>query len=370
MKKLLKLNPDYDKRIYGLDVFRAVAILLVVLTHGGFLLSGPLQYFPWIKLPDGVDLFFVLSGFLIGGIFIKEAEKGGFKTPSSLLGFWKRRWFRTLPAYFLILLLNMLFVKFQWAEGNLGTEKWRFLFFLQNLDHTRMDFFLESWSLSVEEWFYICLPIIYIILADLSSVKQGLLYTCLILILFPFIYRHIQFDPDLDFYWFDVKVRKLVLTRLDAMGFCVVAAFVHAYYKNLWHKTRYISFFAGLVLLFFCIYYPHPVGYRYTQTLFLSLIPFSAALLLPLAASVKSFKTSAGRFFTHISLISYSMYLINHGLVVLVIKKHFPATSFADGLMKYFLFWIIVITASTLLFKFFEKPVMDLRDRKPQPTEK
>ena len=76
----MKLLPDYSKRVYGLDVFRAIAILFVVHGHGTFMLQGsPLEKFPWIKLIDGVDLFFVLSGFLIGNILLKIVHENNYQ---------------------------------------------------------------------------------------------------------------------------------------------------------------------------------------------------------------------------------------------------------------------------------------------------
>ena len=63
-------------RNFGLDLFRALAIVLVVLSHGKFLLNGTvLENFPFVKILDGVDLFFVLSGFLIGGILLKSSSE-------------------------------------------------------------------------------------------------------------------------------------------------------------------------------------------------------------------------------------------------------------------------------------------------------
>ena len=370
MLNLFKLHPDYENRIYGLDVFRAIAILIVVLTHGGFLLTGPLNDFPWIGLPDGVDLFFVLSGFLVGGIFIRSSEKENFNNPNTLLQFWKRRWFRTLPAYYLVLLLNFLFVRWEFIDGNLATFDWSFFVFLQNFSSPLVGFFWESWSLSVEEWFYLGLPLIYILAKDLSSPKRGLLISCFILIIFPLVYRHFSFNPAHDKFWFDASVRKLVVTRIDAIGYGVLAAYFHRYYHPTWIKLRVPAFIVGLGLMFFTIYYPHPSTTYYSQTFFLSIVPLAAVLMIPFAENYRTFRTGIGKFFTHISLISYSMYLINLALVAQVIQKHFPSTSFSNGLIKYVLFWVIVIIGSTLLYKFFEKPIMDLREKKSQPTEK
>src|ERR1043165_8912860 len=87
-----------QQRIFGLDILRAFAILSVVWVHGGELLPPAVQRYYRLLSPDGVSVFFVLSGYLIGGILIRTlAQEGaGVRT---LWRFWARRWLRTLPNY-------------------------------------------------------------------------------------------------------------------------------------------------------------------------------------------------------------------------------------------------------------------------------
>ncbi len=104
------LSEQQESRIFGLDILRSSAILLVLCSHGfdPFLA----EYFPKLRLlifMDGVDLFFVLSGFLIGLILIKQFEKNVDYTFLPIFNFWKRRWRRKLPNYYFILFL-ILFV--------------------------------------------------------------------------------------------------------------------------------------------------------------------------------------------------------------------------------------------------------------------
>ena len=94
-----------EGRIIGLDVLRVVAIGIVVFVHGALLVPKPERgaYLAWMPLKiDGVSVFFVLSGFLIGGILIRTLAAG-----RSDWGAWRqfllRRWFRTLPNYLLVL---------------------------------------------------------------------------------------------------------------------------------------------------------------------------------------------------------------------------------------------------------------------------
>ncbi len=99
----------------------------------------------------GVDLFFVLSGWLIGGLYWREMKAF---SGVGVLRFWVRRWMRTLPPYFAALLLSWLAVSAARAEP----FDWRYLVFLQNY-YERIPFFLVSWSLCIEEHFYLAAPI-------------------------------------------------------------------------------------------------------------------------------------------------------------------------------------------------------------------
>ena len=92
IKDVLKIEIN-SSRIYGLDILRAMAILFVVIGHGQYLLPRKFNTFHSIFVFDGVSIFFVLSGFLIGGILIKIIENKEANT-STLIDFWKRRWFR------------------------------------------------------------------------------------------------------------------------------------------------------------------------------------------------------------------------------------------------------------------------------------
>ena len=139
-----------------LDLCRALAILLVMLSHGRVFLRSAMPWAEYFRFGGflGVELFFVLSGFLIGGILIRLSRQGGTHW---LGGFYARRWFRTLPNYYLFVLINILLVWWGTRPGELD-EVWKYLVFIQNLFGPHPLFFPEAWSLAVEEVFYLFIP--------------------------------------------------------------------------------------------------------------------------------------------------------------------------------------------------------------------
>jgi peptidoglycan/LPS O-acetylase OafA/YrhL len=138
-----------SSRNLGLDILRAAAILGVFLCHELTLrIAGADLLAP---LGCGVDLFFVLSGFLIGGICFRSFRDEEF----SFWNFWRSRWWRTLPPYAAALLLYLAVRQFYLPFPPLPSY---YFVFLQN--YLGVTGFGPSWSLCVEEHFYLCLPIL------------------------------------------------------------------------------------------------------------------------------------------------------------------------------------------------------------------
>jgi peptidoglycan/LPS O-acetylase OafA/YrhL len=357
-----------QERIFGLDLFRAIAILCVVTVHGGFIINKAIPGFPGFSVPDGVELFFVLSGFLIGGMLIRLKESSKIESIPELLNFWKRRWFRTIPAYYLVLILNLAFA--YWGLNNANTDNfnWNFVFFCQNLINPFTDFFWESWSLSVEEWFYLITPALIVFISYIVSKKakpKHITFSVIVLLLFlPLMYRYSISETKLDAFWFDVTFRKTVITRLDAIMYGVLMAWLCFYYESTIQKWRWPLFITGVLVFILTKRFisMDPTGFD-AMTWHFSSMGLGSSMMLPLAASWKSCRNLFGKAIRHISLISYSMYLINLGLVAMVLEKHFMPQNPLQSITIYISYWVIVVTASTLLYKHFEKPMTDLRDR-------
>jgi len=368
----ISIGEKHDSnRNFGLDLVRTIAILLVVKAHGAFLLNLTfLRDFPTIQFVDGVDLFFVLSGFLIGSILLKEINSETPFGARQLLHFWKRRWFRTLPAYYLILLANYVFVSNGFILDDIAQFNWKFFVFLQNFSAPFYGFFWESWSLAIEEWFYIITPLCLLFILRLLDAKKAFLLTVALMIVLPFCYRIYLMDSSVVGYdYYAAIYRKIVLGRLDSIAFGLLGAWIFLYYQIFWNKWRWVWLAAGVVLMVFLIWNPSPYNTFYRQVLYFSLSPIAALLLLPFAYNINIKPNFLTRSITHISKISYSMYLINLALIAEVIRDNFAPKDAIDGLLKYSLYWLLVIVGATLLYVFFERPILQLRDRKKQKPD-
>ena len=352
-------------RIFGLDLIRCFAIIIVVRNHSSTLLAYVFPNLPHLLLPDGVDLFFVLSGFLIGSILMQTLEDKKTINISIISSFLKRRWLRTLPNYFLFLLINVILIHYGLIKGELNKYILTFLVFFQNFYKPYDFLFWESWSLAIEEWFYLTFPLIlflfYTIKPFYVSLKKILFVTILFFLLFPLIYRFFHSHTSInDVYW-DLYFRKLVLTRLDCIGFGLLGAFVKQYYSSYWSKYKYHFFIVGISLLYWtlntCNNYSH-FG-SFLKTIYFSIIGFSILLVFPLFESLKKEKIPL-KPFAFISKISFSMYLI-HMPLLQILSNHFSHSNKIEAFFLYSIFWISLLLLSFLVYTFFEKPMMNLR---------
>src|SRR5512133_2725274 len=161
-----------NDRVSSLDVFRALAIIGVVIYH----------YHHWLKYGNlGVDLFFVISGLLVGGILTREFEKDQrINIPKFLL----QRGFKIWPSYYFLLAFGSLiaFLLYRNTHPAFQIPFWdlkKYLFFYQNYDEEPVHWaFDHIWSLCVEEHFYIMLPLVFftISLVSKKEYKRKMLY--------------------------------------------------------------------------------------------------------------------------------------------------------------------------------------------------
>jgi peptidoglycan/LPS O-acetylase OafA/YrhL len=212
-------------RNLGLDFARSVAILLVVFSHGlPFMGDWPARLgldggkFGSGMGVLGVEIFFCLSGFLIGSILLDLQETSA--RGNSVRIFMVRRWMRTLPLYYLTLFALILVPAF---DPSARHDVWRYVVFLQNFV-TPMpggNWFGTSWSLTIEEWSYVALPLLAFRVFKKTREPVALAAAALCVVAFGLRLALTRTNAD----W-DLTVRKMMETRLDAIAYGVLLAWL------------------------------------------------------------------------------------------------------------------------------------------------
>lgn len=370
------MGMNYTKeRIFGLDLMRAVAIAFVFLGHclwiysdAKGIIASVFQVFAFL----GVEIFFVLSGFLIGSILYRLYVEESFTTKKVLV-FLKRRWFRTLPMYFLALIINIVIAFFY---ETWDANWWRYFLFLQNLNAAMLPFFPESWSLSVEEYSYLILPCVLLVFGFLFKPKNRSLFFLMIiglLILLSFLAR-IWFHTttnNTDIVIWNAHVKSVVIYRLDSIFIGVLCSWIAVHFKSYWIQYKNVFFAIGVFAIgflftgigYFQILIPtHPL---FWNVFYLPLVSISIAFFLPVLSQWKTFDSKLAKPITFISIISYSIYLLHYSIILQVMKNSFPINSQNTMVLHLFTacYGLITIALSYLTYRFFEKPIMNLRDK-------
>lgn len=367
---------DYRKRIFGLDLMRAIAIMLVIFAHIGWALPNAKGMIPdlmGIAGVMGVEIFFVLSGFLIGRILYRDYTILGFNF-HTVFYFWIRRWLRTLPNYFLVLVINIaiaVFIGYQLPEN-----LWRYFFFIHNFSTEMPWFFPESWSLSIEEFSYIIGPLIlYFSLFIKTNISKSRLFlgvtlTILIVFLASKLLYNAQ-DTVKDMRHWNINVKAMVIYRIDAIYYGVLGAYISLVRPRFWKKIKYVGFFIGITaILCLNLLVPLKSIFITTHPMFWNVWYFViSSLAILMALPLLSEMTSAPKFIlkpiTAISLLSYAMYLLHYSIIMQVMLYFLPSKNFAGLDIAVFIvvYLLLTLMLSYLLYKFYEKPMMDLRDK-------
>jgi peptidoglycan/LPS O-acetylase OafA/YrhL len=244
-------------RSAGADLLRALAILLVMLWHlpttaTPALLTGFKPY-SWI----GVDLFFVLSGYLIGTQLLTPIARG--ERPD-LGAFYLRRSLRILPAFLVVLVLYTVLPAL-WEAPDMQ-PLWRFLTFTMNFDlaYQLNGTFSHAWSLCVEAQFYLILPLILLLFGRIRSATPALAVAILIVLIGMVLrsaiwnevigarlemgnYKGLGFLYLKDIYY-------PTYCRLDGLVFGVLLAAAKIFWPKLWrHADSRVMFTGGAVSL-------------------------------------------------------------------------------------------------------------------------
>ena len=327
------------KYFYSLDLFRGFCGYGVAITHlNAFAFNN--SYMEYLSLIFA-EFFFVLSGFVLYPQLLKVINNN-----KNLVIFYKRRWMRTLPLFIVVLIMISA------LTNNLPS--WDFLKYfvlIQKIipNFITNDYYPVIWHLSIEEFFYLAFPLIVIFFK-----KENFISKVIFLFVFLTISKFIvSFYVDANFY------RTGTLLRFDA----ILVGFIIAYYKDLLIRNK------NIVLLMFIILVPiYLFNYNffilssenaYIKFIFILLMQFISSVLMLTFIFIEPFllKESIRKFSLLISQQAYSIYLFHMILIYLLKRLNYSSLSTS------IIYIIILFFVSTLIYKFFEEPIMKLRPK-------
>lgn len=253
----------------------------------------------------------------------------------------------------------------------LKEKLWKYFFFLQNLTSNMItQFFAETWSLAVEEWFYLSLPII-LFFSLKSSLKpyKAILLSIFIIIVLPILARY--FFSDIHIKWNWLSTRMVVVMRLDSIGLGVFMAFIENYKPVFWKKLASfkILIYLGIFIYYFSFYVIHENhyylnSYALTNLTFYTFTSIGVMITLPPLSKLTAHGTILNRAITFTSLISYSMYLINFSFIMAIILYILPTNISKFGaFISCLVFWISSFFLGNLMYNYIELPFMKMRDK-------
>jgi peptidoglycan/LPS O-acetylase OafA/YrhL len=346
-------------RKIGLDLVRSYAILQVLLSHSLYTFCAGTNVKFMNYLPDGVSVFFVLSGYLIGTIFLSDVIQKKIDM-KNLLTFWLRRWLRTLPLYYLILGLNYILAFYHVIDADANVFTWKFLFFLQNFNWYFYGFFMESWSLSVEEWFYLLMPVFTFGLSRFLSANHSFLLAASFMLLTSIIFRFERSENIITTFQWDFQIRKVVIMRFDTIIIGVLLAFLQMKYSHSLMRGAYWMAIVGIIILIL-IRIPNIflTTRQYTVWFFLW-DAIGIALLMILFINLKISNRFLKRCIIYISKTSYAAYL-THGIIISLFVKFLFTTH--NSTYLFLIFWPITFFCSWIVHKYYEYPILKMRDK-------
>ena len=339
----LKYRPEIDS-------LRAISVLGVIIYHSKIYFFGELffqgGYF-------GVDIFFVISGYLITSIIYEELKKNKF----SLKKFYIKRCRRIFPALIFTILISLLLswysvmpVSFvEYAKSIISSLIFvsNYYFYFSGLEYGAVSGLLKpllhTWSLAIEEQFYIIFPLLFIF--GFTKFRKNLTLYLGIILFVSFITAiyYSDFAPNFNFYFIGSRAWELLVGSL---------LFLFSQRSNLQIKTIYSNFstFFGLLLIFISFQFNYDTNPTPNLN---TLLPLLGASIIIFTYKKEGFLNLLfiNKFVLKIGLISYSLYLLHYPIFAFV-----RANRLAHSNIDYFFVALIIFLLSYLSYRFVEKP--------------
>ena len=364
-------RPLVSPRVHGLDTLRALAIMLVFANHYMTFVSHD-DTFGWFSRIGwaGVDLFFALSGYLIGNQVFAGVRAEGFSLPR----FYGRRLLRTLPAFYVVLALYAFWP--YWAGQAPHAPWWKYLTFTLNFDLKPGTMFSHAWSLCVEEQFYLLLPPIALAIAAFWRSRApgarhalGLGWLALAAAVGAGMWlRADWWHPSMDLgergsQRYYTLIYYSTLSRFDELLAGVALAMLRNFHPALWqrltsHGNWMLAAGIALTALAFALFLQD--HFSFAMSVFgypLLGVAFAAMLLAALSPGSLLERTRIPGMGA-IAIWSYSIYLTHKQLCILLAREMDPDAPASIALMIG-----ASIVAGWLLYFAVEAPFMRLRER-------
>ncbi|WP_343699805.1 acyltransferase [Caulobacter sp.] len=361
---------DAHRRAYGPDLLRAAAILLVMAWH----MPKPARPEPLLSVQPfgwlGVDVFFVLSGYLIGAQLFKRVAAGSgvdFKR------FWTNRAFRILPAYLVVLSLYFLLPGF--SDGKTIQPLWRFLTFTMNfeLDYRVTGAFTSAWSLCVEEHFYWILPPLVLALSRFKGWGPAVAVGATVILGGMALRWGIWHGPAADPSTRPADFLRLIYyptwTRLDGLAMGVLLAAARTVFPAQVARlappwlTGPLGLLAAAGTVMLCL--EHADGVALDLAGAVVLYPLACLASTLLLCALLDLEPALQRLplqpFTAVATLAYSLYLVHKPV------QHMLRDALGDGVLHGWtgvgVYLIGDLVAATILWLLVEHPFLHLRDR-------
>lgn len=349
---------SFNKQIDGLRCF---AVLGVLICHFVPIKNMYLSRFP---LGQGVILFFVISGYLITSILLKNKQKiqdHELSNSKALKSFYFRRTIRIFPIYYLtilfLLLINFQNIKDVWVWLVTYTSN----FYISNPHNPYIGSFNHLWSLAVEEQFYLIWPFV-ILFVPLRYIEKTIIGSIVLSLAFKFSYYY-SHGPS-------VALNALTISCADSLGLGALIAYWSIYRESL--ITKINSF--KLAILFSFFPFAFFVIYPQNSTLILNVASnflFSVfSFFIILKASQKKFTSVTkfileNKFVLHLGKISYGIYFYHYFMpdVYNVMTDLYPTFFPAVSLLRIPFLFVSAILFAEYSWHLIEKPILKLKEK-------
>ena len=359
---IVRPGADADHRNFGLDVARLLACSLVLLAHVTAIFvpmfGGKAPVSALIGAYWGVELFFVLSGFLIGRLLFAIAETD--PTPRGWLIFMVRRWMRTLPLYYLWLVVLPLALP---PPQHLAGRLLMFATMTQNLawPMPRDEWFNASWSLTIEEWFYLLFSTAMIGAVVLTRSRRSIWAAIAVFLVAPAAAR--WFHPATSDFEHDIF--HVVVLRLDAIAYGVALARLQVQGSILFRHPRIALALGAAIVGAFWLQATNGVWLPLSAAhyMFVQMIAGSLGLCLFLAG-VTSLRTRTRPFAWFVSLgsrLSYGIYIMH--LTIIEAVSWYAVGHGKDRVFIAVASAVLIVALPYVSYRLFEAPIMALRPK-------